>query len=240
MRKLLSVFLSASLLFGIGTSVSAEVETNSDLIKVQQMISKTNDKIEKEIKKGVDAAEKLREEYLSDIRKLEEKDNEKNLEREKINPATILENASLEETKYVEIQELLAALDEEIMIEQQILEITLAKTNIGTNEINQTSLQSDGGNISYSLEQTEELLQQQIEEILNEKKLPEMYHDLTAKYYEKLIKIILNVFVQTQKLSEHTIDKVEELGFDAVCYWKLVHFADLKVYIDPISVVGRT
>lgn len=73
-------------------------------------------------------------------------------------------------------------------------------------------------------------------------KLPEgsteMYNKLTQKYNEKLDKIISDVYEETLKMSQKTITKAAEYGVEAECSWVEVRFADRKVWIDPVRVVG--
>lgn len=76
MKKFLSILVSATLLFGIGTTVSAKADKNDPMQKAYDLIEKTNEEIYKEIEEAVEQAEKLQANYLADINQLEVKDQD--------------------------------------------------------------------------------------------------------------------------------------------------------------------
>lgn len=57
-----------------------------------------------------------------------------------------------------------------------------------------------------------------------------------AEYRKVLNEIITNLYNETLKISNDTINLVAKLGVKAECTWVLVQLADQSVWIDPIAV----
>jgi hypothetical protein len=225
MRKVLSVLLLASLLFGIGTNAfAAEKETDED--KAMALIAKTNFKINEEILKAQEKANKLRLDYLSDVRKLEEEGKVNLIEKEYLNGLEA--NISKEETMEV-IEEKLSIIenfllteaiedeDKHLLVEQEVGEIT-------------TLLVADENN---------SLLTIPSQEHYEGKTVEDKYKQLTEKYVAQLDIIIDNLIEKAEKMSAHTIAKVAKVGITAVCELVPVQIGHRLVDVDPISVVGR-
>jgi ribosomal protein S13 len=228
MKKFLAMLLSASLVWGIGISASAEVveSQSKDVQKAYELIDNTNEKINKEIQKAKDAASKLQAKYIEDVKKLQER------EANKTDKSTVTyqsnSNIKQNEVTLETIQELLQNLETEVFhsvvqsgdntpsTEEEVKEIAFVLAT-GEKCDPTKGLCIEEGDTDY---------------------LKKEYTELTDKYLQKLTKIITDVYNETLKMSTKTIEKAKELGLNAKCEWTLVDFAHLKAWIDPIRVVG--
>jgi hypothetical protein len=224
MRKVLSVLLLASLLFGIGTNAFATENTKVETVKT--LIINTNIKIENEIAKAVEKADKLRADYLSDVRKLEEEGKVALIEKEYL---IGLEEEQAEEETMEVVEERLFIIEDIMFSEKNNSEEKLLLVENEVNEITTLLFSNENMLALNSLEQ---------EKQSEGKTVYEKYIQLTDKYIKQLKTIIENLQEKAEKLSTNTIKKATEVGINAVCELVLVRIGHEYVWVDPIRVVG--
>jgi hypothetical protein len=225
MRKVLSVLLLASLLFGIGTNAFAAEKTKVET--VETLIINTNIKIENEIAKAVEKADKLRADYLSDVRKLEEEGKVALIEKEYL---IGLEEEQAEEETMEVVEERLFIIEDIMFSEKNNSEEKLLLVENEVNEITTLLFSNENMLALNSMEQ---------ERQSEGKTVYERYIQLTDKYVKQLKTIIENLQEKAEKLSTNTIKKATEVGIHAVCELVLVRIGHEYVWVDPIRVVGR-
>jgi Rad3-related DNA helicase len=224
MKKVLSILFSASLILGMGTNaIAGEAKVEKEKQKAIELVNKTNEKIRKEIEKGVEEAEKLQAEYYADVEKLQEKEDIVN----------ITTFASLkDESNIKEINEIFSIIEDEV---SKVAENGGRYSEMVILNEEMTNLISLD---KVYCEDTEGVTME-ICKVQNEETLYTQYTELTDRYTSKLEKIINNVYYKTQNMSFDTISKVQEVGYRAECSWVQVEFGHLKVWIDPIRIVGE-
>lgn len=225
MRKVLSVLLLTSLLFGIGTNAFAAENTKVETVKT--LIINTNIKIENEIAKAVEKADKLRADYLSDVRKLEEEGKIELIEEKYL----IVLNDDVNEDERMDIIEEKLFLIEDIMFSEE--NNSADKLLLVEKEVNEitTLLVSDENMLALN--------SQDQEKQNNAKTVYDKYEQLTNNYVTQLWKIITNLQEKAAKMSANTIKKATEVGIHAVCELVLVRIGHEYVWVDPIRVVGE-
>jgi hypothetical protein len=234
MKKILSLLLAFTLFLGMGTSVFADVdrgtETDPEVLKAFDLIDKTNDKIENEILKAQEAADKLQKDFIAQLSKHEEGIRLANLIEEKQGLLVQLHSSEVDESEIKEIQVLLFEIEVKLIDEKRQItdELLLAEQEIA--EITSILVADQGVYMSMS--------QSEIDKQIKGKSFLSKYEKLTQTYVKQLDKIIQNVLDKTSKMSEQTIAKVAEVGVEAECSWVLIRFADRYVLVDPIHVVG--
>lgn len=210
MKKVLSVLLAASLILGLGTSAVAEVKSKKYL-EAYQLIEKTNEIIEDVIIEGTREASELQEYYLNSEKgkKVKESSNDKKIKN---------------------IKSYLGKLNG-----------TKKEKNNGNDKM--VSLSSDevnevidlfGYEDIYLVDNKNSVINNMTNSILSVED-----QDTAIQYYLDLGKIISDVSNTTLGMSNETIKLVADMGVKARCYWVKVQFAELHVYIDPISIVGE-
>jgi hypothetical protein len=224
MRKVLSVLLLASLLFGIGTNAFAEEDTKVETVKT--LIINTNIKIENEIAKAVEKADKLRADYLSDVRKLEEEGKIELIEEKYL----IGLNDDVNEDERMDIIEEKLFIIEDIMFSEE--NNSADKLLLVEKEVNEitTLLVSDENMLALNSQDQEK--QNHVKTVYDK------YEQLTNNYVTQLWKIITNLQEKAAKMSANTIKKATEVGINAVCELVLVRIGHEYVWVDPIRVVG--
>jgi hypothetical protein len=222
MKKILALIITTALTLSLGTGVFAgsnDAKKDKEYQNALQLIKETNQKIDDKINKGIARADQLYAEYFEAVQVLQQKQGTTT-----INTLTTVQE---DETYKAKIQALLLDVEEQLsavnngdstdhlsVVEDEILEITsLLVANEPVTTI------SDSGRIS------------------EDHPIYKEYEDLTRKYVKKLDKIIENVYDQTKKMSERTVEKVSNV-IEAVCVMKEYRFGHLFVWIDPIHVVG--
>jgi hypothetical protein len=225
MKKVLSILFSASLILGMGTNaIAGEAKVEREKQKAIELVNKTNEKIRKEIEKGVEEAEKLQAEYYADVEKLQRK------EKDIVNLTTF---ASLKDENNIEqINEIFSIIEKEVSKVAETGDSYSEMVIVNEEMTNLISLER------VYCEDTEGVTIE-ICKVQNEEPLHTQYTELTDKYTSKLEKIITNVYYKTQNMSSDTISKVMEVGYIAECSWVQVEFGHLKVWIDPIRIVGE-
>lgn len=229
MKQFFTAMLAMVLFIGIGTSAFAE--ENYSYEKGYQIIEKANEQIDKKINQAVEKADKLQEDYLLELRRIEE-----GKEVVKI----------LEELKK-EQEELTQATDEGKDTKSHIDKISQLESSLAVqeNRINEKigELEQDIEAFNESLEsghsQDGEQLDGKIEKL--KKQLlgkTEKAEAKTERYLEELDKIIEKVYNETLEMSEKAIEKAAGYGVLAECSWRLVQFAHQEVWIDPIRIIG--
>lgn len=228
MRRLLVLLVSSALLLGLGTSVSAE--SNSEIGKALEMIEKTNREIDKEIEKAVEKADRLQADYMQDLIVLEEGKEVIKLRGEKEKLFAEMEINKHDAKK-------IAKLDEDILKVEEKLAKETARIEKKISEI-EAVIQEVTTSLTLAEDKDSKKLQDKLEKLtkkLNEK--IEKADEKTAKYTKDLEKVITDVYNKTLEMSAGTIARVAEVGIIAECSWKLVRFADRWVWIDPVRVV---
>jgi hypothetical protein len=221
MKKILSIIFSASLIFGMGTTAFADVKPkDANVEKAIDLISKTNEKIYEKIEKAVDEADKLKADYLADIRKINA-----DTENELVDGTGDLKSVETEQVSVDDIQSILFTIEKELILESESTDEHLG--------IAGTSVEVGPNNVGDIFPTKDALLETLLGTSTNKK-----YKDRTVKYVEQLDKVISKVFNETKKMSDQTIEKVEKLGVQARCHWELHSFAGVEVWIDPIQIVG--
>jgi hypothetical protein len=227
MKKILSIIFSALLILGIGTNTFAgEKIDDKERQKAIQLVNKSNDKIRKEIEKGVIKAEKLQADYNANVDNLRNKDE---AFESKIAVHRIQDVGNIEEVNEVfsKIEEELSNIaktgdiSDEIVIANGQMPLIVSKLQLDCKQILGAT---DFNGICISENE--------------EKPQSSDNTDLTNKYISELEEIITTVYNETLKISNETIIKVRELGYNAECSWVEVEFGHLKVWIDPIRIVG--
>jgi uncharacterized protein YoxC len=227
MKKILSILFTAFLILGIGTNTFAgEKIVDKEKQKAIQLVNKTNDKIRKEIEKGVSKAEKLQADYNANVDDLRNKDK---AFESKIAVHKIQDVGNIEEVNEVfsKIEEELSNiaktgdLYDEVVIANEQMPLIVSQLQFDCNQIVGAT---DFNGICISENKEEPLSSDNTE--------------LTNKYISELEEIITTVYNETLKMSNETIIKVKELGYNAECSWVEVEFGHLKVWIDPIRIVG--
>lgn len=222
------MFAFISLSFGPMDLVSAS--DNQDIQKALDEINKTNEKIEVKIEKAVKKADELQEDYLLEVRKIEEGDLFK-LNNEKADILVELEKHKNDHEKRSKLEEKLQKIDMKLVEKQEKLNVQMREIELEI-EANLASLSSDH---QLNKEAIEKKLLQLNKKLSN---TSEKHEKVTAKYVEDLDKVIADVYLETLEMSNKTIAEAAEKGVQAECSWKLVRFADKWVWIDPIRVVG--
>ncbi|EGA91020.1 hypothetical protein GPDM_01990 [Planococcus donghaensis MPA1U2] len=229
-KKFLSISLMLVLLTGVASPTLAA--SDKDVEDAIKMIEKTNVEIDEKIEKAVEKADELQEDYLLDIREIEEGGKVLDIKIEKNEVLAELEMSKHDLKKQVKLNEKLEKLNEKMVEEQAKIDKELAEINSEITELTRkvvTAEDKDTKKLEKKLNKlTDKLGRKSIE--LNEK---------TAKYTHELNKVITDTYDVTLKMSAETIAKAAERGVQAECSWKLVRFADQWVWIDPIRVVGR-
>jgi hypothetical protein len=225
MKKVLSILFSASLILGMGTNaIAGEAKVEKEKQKAIELVNKTNEKIRKEIEKGVEEAEKLQAEYYADVEKLQKK------EEDIVNLTTF---SSLKDENNIEqINEIFSIIEKEVSKVAETGGSFSEMVIVNEEMTNLISLKR------VYCEDTEGITIE-ICKVQNEEPLYTHYTELTDKYTSKLEKIITDVYYKTQNMSFDTISKVMEVGYIAECSWVQVEFGHLKVWIDPIRIVGE-
>ncbi|RLQ92318.1 hypothetical protein [Falsibacillus albus] len=233
MKKIVAVVFSAALFLGLGSQVyaSENVPQQDDLQQVLAMIDKSNQDIEEKIEKAVAKADKLQEDYLLDIQKIEEGDQVVKLQNEKEKVLADLEKAKHDEKKADELNKKLQDLDKRMNEEREKIHVKMADIQ-GDIEEATAQLQSPGKKDDKELNDKLNKLQNQLD------KKTGKYEERTKKFTEELEKIIQDVYDETLKISNETIAKAAEKGVVAEQYWVQVEFAGKLVWIDPVRVVG--
>jgi hypothetical protein len=227
MKKILSILFSASLILGIGTNTFAgEKIVDKEKQKAIQLVNKTNDKIRKEIEKGVRKAEKLQADYYTNVDNLRYKDE---AFESKIAVPRIQDEGNIKEVNEVfsKIEEELSYIAKTGDIYDEIV-IVNGKMAPLVSELQFDCINIVGATIENDICRSEN----------KEEPLSNDYTELTDKYISELEEIITTVYTETLKMSNETILKVKEVGYNAECSWVEVEFGHLKVWIDPIRIVG--
>lgn len=227
MKKLLSILFVFSLILGIGTNAFAgEDKVVKEKLKAIELVNKTNEKIRKEIEKGVKKAEKLQADYYTDIEKLQSKDKD-------LRSKTTVNNVQ-DQNIIKEVDEIFSLIEEEVS--------NVAKTGdisdemVVVNDKMTTLVSKEQFKCDDIVGTTEE---NGICRIKNGEPFNSNYKELDDKYNSELEKVITNVYYETLKMSTETISKVKEVGYIAECSWVPVEFGHLIVWIDPIRIVGE-
>jgi uncharacterized phage infection (PIP) family protein YhgE len=226
MKKIVSIFCSFALFFGLGSSVFAKED---DVQKAMELIEKTNLEIDEKIEKAVKKADELQADYLLEIRKIEEGDQVVKLQEEQNKIMSELETQSdvkKQQDLHKKLAEITAKLNEaQTKLSSRISEVEDDIEAVTTQLV--TAEDKDKKRIKEKIEK--------LNEKLNEKS--EKYYEKTEKYTNDLQKVITDIYDETLKMSAEAIKKAAEKGVTAECSWKLVRFADQWVWIDPIRVV---
>jgi DNA transposition AAA+ family ATPase len=231
LKKILSITLALSLFFLICSSAYA-AEKNSEIDKINELIAKTNTKINEKIEKAVEAADELQARYLEDIRKLEEENGIGKLMVEKENAERVLNTPNLDQERYIEVKKLLTTIEEKMIDEKNRFEDHI---KLVENEVEQITSILVSAERVYSYNASHNNVQEQIKEAL----ISQRYEELTVRYVEKLDQIIMKVYNETYDMATRVIEKAAGVGITLERSWVLVRFADRYEWIDPIRVVGR-
>ncbi|NHM30220.1 hypothetical protein [Neobacillus terrae] len=229
MKKFLSILFSASLILAVATPVFA-ADDNNDIAKVLQLIEKTNRDIDQKIEKAMERADDLQENYLTDIRKIEEGDTLVKLNSERDKTLADLEAARNDPTKAEKLNEKLTQISAKICGEQARVNSKIAEIQQDIDAATEQLTLTDGKNA--------DMLQEKIDKLnsrLDERSQKSL--DKTNRFTHELEKVIQETYNDTLKMSSETIKKAAEKGVIAEQEWKLVRFADKWVWIDPIRVV---
>ncbi|WP_421382334.1 hypothetical protein ACOJQI_22460 [Bacillus salacetis] len=232
MKKLFSTLVVAAMFLGLGSNAFAAEEDN-DVERAMEMIEKTNVEIEEKVLKAVEKADNLQQDYLTEIRQVEEGKEVVKLKEEKEKALIELEINRHDQKKFEKILEKIEKVDAKIDEEKDKIDSKITEIE---QEIDELETELFSPDVS---DKEKEKLNKKIVK-LGEKltKKAEKAEEKTNKYTEGLEKVIEKVYDETLKMSNETIEKAAELGVQAECSWKLVRFADKWVWIDPIRVVG--
>lgn len=229
-KKFLSISLMLVLLTGVASPTFAA--SDKDVEEAMKMIEKTNVEIDEKIEKAVEKADELQEDYLLDIRKIEEGGKVLDIKIEKNEVLAELEMSKHDLKKQVKLQEKLFKLDQKMIEEQAKIDKEMAEINFEITELTERIVSAD----EKDAKKLEKKLNK-LTEKLDTKSIE--FKEKTTKYTYELNKVIKDIYDVTFKMSAETIAKAAEKGIEAECSWKLVRFADQWVWIDPIRIVGR-
>jgi hypothetical protein len=211
LKKWLSLLFTATLVFGISTSVMAGTLIDPNQAKAEAIVEKANKEILDIIEKGVLDAAKLQQNYLTEVAKLggngmsEETVQQVKDFLVKKYDVTIDDNGDVNFEGRNNVEPTEEILEQVEQIEAQVISVE------GQNFIAATN-QSDID--------------------------PEKLEKATNKYVEKLSDTIAKVYEKTKKVSLKNIDEVKKLGLEADRYWVEVDFNGVEAWIDPIRIVG--
>ena len=229
MKQLFAALLATVLVLGIGTNALGE--ENYDYEKGYQLIDKANEQIDRKIDHAVEKADKLQEDYLLELRRIEEEKEVVKLQRE-------LKGAR---------EELAVATHFGNDTKSRIDKITQLESSLALQEsrINDkiVELELDIAAFTDSLESGQTLDSKQLNGKIEKLKTQllsktEKAEEKTERYLEELDKIIEKVYNETLEMSEKAIEKAADYGVLAECSWRLVQFAHHEVWIDPIQIIG--
>jgi hypothetical protein len=230
MKKLFSTFVVAAMFLGLGSNAFA-AEEHKDVEKALEMIAKTNKEIDERIQKAVEKADKLQEDYLLDIRQIEEGKEIVKLKEEKEKAFIELEMNRHDAKKAEKALDKLEKIEEKLVKEkakiQEKIDEIVEEISATTTELIEAD-DKDQKKLHDKLAKLEEKLT----------KKDEKAAEKASRFTKELEGVITKVYDETLKMSNETIQKAEELGVQAECSWKLVRFADRWIWIDPIRVVG--
>ncbi|WP_042459964.1 hypothetical protein [Neobacillus dielmonensis] len=228
MKKGISILFLTVLLLCIGTPAFAAED--KDVKEALALIEKTNTEIDEKIKKAVERADSLQEDYLRDVRKIEAGDQIIKLEDEKGKVLTDLNGAKNDADK-AKLSQKLNEINAKMIEEQAKIEAKMAE------------IEQEISGVTAQLGPTDDKDTKKLEDKLNRlnAKLNEKAtksQEKTQKFTNDLDKVITDVYNDTFKISAETIKRAAAKGVQAECSWKLVRFANKWVWIDPIRVVG--
>ena len=229
MKQFFTAMLATVLFLGVGTSALAEEKY--DYEKGYQLIEKANEQIDRKIEQAVEKADRLQEDYLLELRRIEEGKEVVKIQEELkgAREALVQAESAGGDTK--------SHLDKISHLESALV----VQENRITEKI--TALEQDIAAVTGSLEsgQTENSKQlggkiEKLKKQLLSK--TEKAEAKTERYVQELEKIIEKIYNETIEMSEKAIEKAAGYGVLAECSWRLVQFADRQVWIDPIRIVG--
>ncbi len=228
MKKFGSIILSLVLFLSLGTTTfaSGTVDNSYDpeIEAALALIESTNLEIEHKIQVAVEKSDKLQQNYLLQMRILEEGKKILPLLKQKEKISSAIER----EKNPQKLESLKLALHDimnNLVSEKKIID---AKMDVVEQEITEITAE-------YWVPLTDE-----------QKKATKMTADmsmndyLTARYIRQLERIIDDVYTKTLEMSKNTIAEVAKVGIIAECSWKQVRFADRWIWIDPVRVVRFT
>ncbi|MNB72400.1 hypothetical protein D3C81_134540 [compost metagenome] len=218
-------------LFLISGSVFASPvpsSTTEDQQKALQIIEQANTQIETKIENAVAAADILQQNYLQDIKAIEESQaaNQLNDKLDDLNVKLDKEkNASQKAQIAAEAAEVQNKLDQEnASIAADIKEIKAASDEVVAQMFN-----AQGSGSSQVQASVNELNQ-------TASALDSLIAARTKQYTTELDKLITDLYNETLQIADDAIAQAAELGVIADHFWKLVKIADREVWIDPLVV----
>ncbi|MBH0231309.1 hypothetical protein [Halobacillus yeomjeoni] len=229
MKKLSILLLLVGLVFGMAAPVAANVD--EDRAKALKEIEETNVEINEKIQKAVDKSNELKADYLKKVREIREENEIYQLRDALAETNKKIDTGSKKSDQMDRLKEkslsLQAKLDEKmgelnydfLQMEAQVDEVTSAL--LVADEEERKNLHVKIVSLSASLNETAKM---ELEE--------------TLEYTEDLEKVIQDVYDETLKMSNETIEKAAEKGVHAEQSWRWVQFGDRWVWIDPVRVIG--
>ncbi len=229
-KKWISILLMLILLGGFASPSFAA--SDKEVAEALKMIEKTNNEIDKKIEKAVEKADQLQEDYLIDLRKIAESGKIFDLKKEKTTVLSELKELKQNDKNALKLEEKLVKLDNQIAEEQIKISKEMDEMELEISILTDKMIIAEDKDAKKLAKKLVKLMDE-----LNTKSI--QYEEKTVKYTTELAEIIQDIYDETLKMSNETIQKAAEKGVEAECSWKLVRFADQWVWIDPIRVVGR-
>lgn len=229
MKRFFTAMLAMVLFLAIGTSALAE--ENYDYEKGYQIIEKANGQIDRKINQAVEKADKLQEDYLLELRRIEEGKEVVKIQEELKKAREELSQAAEEGKDTKSHMDKISQLESSLAVQETRIneKIGELEQDIATfNESLESGHSQDGEKLNGKIEKLKKQLLSKTEKA----------EAKTERYLEELDKIIEKVFNETLEMSEKAIAKAAEYGVLGECSWRLVQFAHQEVWIDPIRIIG--
>ena len=230
MKKLMVIMLALSMILSFTTSAFASTQ-DAQYEQGLQLIEEANLAIDAKITIAVDQAEKLKNQYITEIRIIEEKEIAK-AQEEIVKLKGYIASGKYSKSDVNEMNRKIAELEEKISVISLNLEKALTSIS---QDIEEFMLL-----VGPEVTPTSEALYKALEELTTKlNKIGKKYVSSTDTYVKNLNKVITDCYNVTLVMSNEAIAKAAEKGIIAECSWKLVRFGHLWVWIDPIRIVGR-
>jgi len=217
-------------LFLVSSSVFASPTANltKDQQEALKIIEKANKEIDSKIEKAVKKADKLQEDYLRDVRIIEQGKNVVKL-TEKLDKLNGKLQGESDPAKKNKLAADVAEAQQKLAQENADVSAEVAEINGEVDELLASLITADDKDHSKVQKKIDKLnakISGQAAELA----------ERTEKYTRELNELITKLYDETLEISNKAIQKAAELGVHVENFWKLVKLGDQWVWIDPLVV----
>lgn len=229
MKQFFTAMLATVLFLGVGTSALAEEK--HDYEKGYQLIEKANEQIDRKIEQAVAKADRLQEDYLLELRRIEEGKDVVKIQEELKGAREALVQAESKGGDTKSHLDKISQLESSLVLQENRINEKIA---VLEQEIAEFTSLLESGEARDSKKMDEQIAKLQKQLISKTEKAEAK----TERYLQELEKIIEKIYNETIEMSEKSIEKAAGYGVLAECSWRLVQFGHKSVWIDPIRIVG--